>query len=143
MILVVRSGGNGTCISTRRHRLITAMAQFQMKISSRQLVAEGLAGVVVTDHHGIDVARIRHLQELAADRLAVFPGIELRSRTWRGTEFVHYVGIFPDDSDLDDLWSKIQGHLELLPRMWLTKGDDRVYVPFTQGAKRYSTNLVA
>ena len=98
------------------------------------LITEGIAGVVVTDHHIIDVARIRHLRELAADRLVVFPGIELRSELG-GSQFVHYVGVFPDDSDFGDLWNKIQGTLEITPKDVAAKGgDDRVYVPFTQGA---------
>ena len=101
-----------------------------------RLVAEGLAAVAVTDHHRIDVARIHHLQQLAADRLVVFAGIELRSELG-GSESVHYVGIFPDDCDLDDLWSKIQGPLGITPRDVAAKGDDRVYVPFTQGAKLF------
>ena len=73
-----------------------------------KLIAEEIGGVVVTDHHVIDAARIRHLRELAADRLVVFPGIELRSELG-GSQFVHYVGVFPDDSDVDDLWNKIPG----------------------------------
>ncbi|GEM_PF-3697014 len=42
-----------------------------------RLVAEGVRAVAITDHHIIDVARIRQLQELASGRLTVLPGMEL------------------------------------------------------------------
>lgn len=35
--------------------------------------------VVITDHHTMDVARIKDLQALAKDKLTVLPGIEFRS----------------------------------------------------------------
>jgi histidinol phosphatase-like PHP family hydrolase/energy-coupling factor transporter ATP-binding protein EcfA2 len=99
-----------------------------------KLIAVGIAGVVVTDHHIIDVARMRHLQELATDRLVVFPGVEFRCELG-GPQYVHYVGIFPEDSDLGDLWSKLQGQLDITPGDVAAAGDDRVYVPFTKGAE--------
>ena len=67
------------------------------------LVGAGIAAVVITDHHIIDVDRMARLQSVAGDDLVVFPGIELRSELG-GSESVHYVGIFPEDSDLSDLW---------------------------------------
>jgi ABC-type lipoprotein export system ATPase subunit len=101
-----------------------------------RLVAEDIAGVVVTDHHVIDVDRIRRLQQLAADRLVVFPGIELRSELGGG-ESVHYVGIFPDDCDLDDLWGRVANQLGITAKDVAGKGDERVYVPFTQAAELF------
>lgn len=39
----------------------------------------GVSVVAITDHHTIDVPRIRALQALAADDLTVLPGIEFRT----------------------------------------------------------------
>lgn len=41
-----------------------------------RLLAEGVRVVAVTDHHTIDVARIRELQKLGGERLTVLPGID-------------------------------------------------------------------
>src|SRR5271169_2646092 len=38
-----------------------------------RLVAEGIRVVAVTDHHTIDVGRIRNLQKIAGERLTVLP----------------------------------------------------------------------
>ena len=39
----------------------------------------GVIAVAITDHHVIDVPRIRELQKLGGNDLTVFPGIEFRT----------------------------------------------------------------
>lgn len=97
------------------------------------LKAAGIAVVAITDHHTIDPARIRHLQQLAGEDLTIFPGIELRTELG-GKESIHINGIFSQDADISHIWTKLQGGLSLTPADVKAKGDDRVYVQFTKAA---------
>lgn len=65
-----------------------------------------ISAVAITDHHIIDVKRVKELQQLAGTDLTIFPGIELRSELG-GKESMHYIGIFPENCDLVDLWNKL------------------------------------
>jgi ABC-type lipoprotein export system ATPase subunit len=97
------------------------------------LVAGGIRVVAITDHHTIDVARIRELQKLGGDKLNVLPGIELRSD--QGGDPIHYICIFPDDCDLDHVWTTFQGTLGLTISGVAAKGgDDKIYVPIEDAA---------
>jgi len=98
------------------------------------LKAQGLSVVAVTDHHFIDVPAFREMQRVAGDELTLLPGLELRSELGGG-ESVHYIGIFPEDSDLEDIWTKLQS-LKVSPADVATIGNDRIYVPFVAGATR-------
>jgi predicted metal-dependent phosphoesterase TrpH len=84
----------------------------------------GVSVVAITDHHTIDVPRIRALQALAADDLTVLPGIEFRTELG-GKEKVHLIGIFPEDTNLDELWTKLSGKLEITPEDVKKKTDER------------------
>jgi len=97
------------------------------------LIEAGIEVVAITDHHVLDASLIRQMQKLSADRLAVLPGIELRSQLG-GSESVHYIGIFSEDSDLADLWTKLQA-LRITPADVRKAGDDKVFVPFEEGCK--------
>ncbi|MEO6194408.1 MAG: TrlF family AAA-like ATPase [Thermoanaerobaculia bacterium] len=98
-----------------------------------QLVSKGVRVVAVTDHHTIDVDRIRQLQELGKDKLTVLPGIELRSEL--GSKPIHYICIFPEDCALDHVWTRFQGTLELTATDIKAKGgDEKIYVPIKAGA---------
>src|SRR3990167_2826699 len=50
--------------------------------------------VVVTDHHYIDVSKIKNLKSLAKNDIVILPGIEFCSDA-RGSEPIHFIGIFP------------------------------------------------
>jgi predicted metal-dependent phosphoesterase TrpH/energy-coupling factor transporter ATP-binding protein EcfA2 len=98
------------------------------------LVANGIRVVAITDHHRIDVARIRELQQLGQNKLTVLPGIELRDD--HGDKPIHYICIFPEDCDLDHVWTTFQGALGLTATAIRDKGgDDRIYVPIEKGAE--------
>jgi len=89
--------------------------------------------VAVTDHHVIDIELIREMQKIGDGQLTVLPGIELRSQLG-GSESVHYIGIFSEDADLEDLWTKLQG-LGITPADVKTKTDEKVFVPFEKGCE--------
>jgi exonuclease SbcC len=91
------------------------------------LVAAGVEVVAITDHHTMDVDRIKELQTLGSDKLTVLPGIEFRSELG-GSETVHYIGIFPENADVADLWTKLSGKLEITAADVQKKGDDKIYV---------------
>ena len=98
------------------------------------LKSAGVSVVAITDHHVIDVVRIRALQELAGEGLTVLPGIEFRTELG-GKEKVHLIGIFPEDASLDDLWTKLSGKLEITPEDVKKKTDEAIYVDFRQAAE--------
>jgi len=108
-----------------------------MSVSNEQIVSSLLENrvraVAITDHHVMDVGRIRELQSLGTNKLTVLPGIELRDD--HGKEPIHYICIFPQDADLDHIWTTLQGSLGLTPAAIAAKGgDDKVYVPVKDGA---------
>jgi predicted metal-dependent phosphoesterase TrpH len=99
-----------------------------------RLIAEGVRAIAVTDHHTIDVARIRQLQQLGGERLTVLPAIELRDD--HGGKPINYICIFSEDCDLDHIWTTIQGRLGLTTTAIRDKGgDQKIYVPIEQGAE--------
>ncbi len=99
-----------------------------------RLVDEGIRAVAITDHHIIDVVRVRNLQQIAGDRLTVLPGIEFRSD--QGGDPIHYICIFGEDCDLNHVWPTLQGTLGLTAAAIAQKGgDQKVYVPIERGAK--------
>ena len=69
--------------------------------------------VAITDHHMIDISTIQKLKTLGtAKGITVLPGIEFCSELG-GKESIHFTGIFPENSDLESIWTKLQGKLEL------------------------------
>ena len=98
-----------------------------------RLVTEGVRVVAITDHHRIDVARVRQLQRLGGGRLNVLPGMELRGD--QGGKPINYICIFPENCDLDHIWTTLQGSLGLTTKAISDKGgDQKVYVPIEKGA---------
>jgi ABC-type lipoprotein export system ATPase subunit len=107
-------------------------------ISNKQivdsLIQHRLRVVAITDHHHIDIARIRELRALGDGKLTVLPGIELRDD--HGGKPIHYICIFPEDCDLEHVWTTLQGKLDLTTAAIQQQGgDDSIYVPIGRGAK--------
>lgn len=71
------------------------------------LLANGVEAVAITDHHIIDVNRIKDLQRIAAGRISILPGIEMLSDA-RGKEPIHIIGIFPEDCNLENIWGTLK-----------------------------------
>jgi len=101
----------------------------------KRLLEEGIAAVAVSDHHVIDVDRIIGMRQAAKGRLVIFPAIELRSDLG-GSDCVHYIGIFSAEADVEDIWTHLQGKLDLTPAdIERRGGDEQIYVRFPDGAK--------
>jgi len=81
----------------------------------------------------MDVDRIRELQTFGKGKLTVLPGIELRSEL--GSKPIHYISIFPEDCDLEHIWTTLQGKLGLTATAIEEKGgDESIYVLISDGA---------
>jgi ABC-type lipoprotein export system ATPase subunit len=85
------------------------------------LIDKDISVVAVTDHHFIDVERIKQLQKLAGDRVVILPSIEFCSDLG-GSESIHFIAIFPENSDIESIWTTLQGKLELTPSDIRRKG---------------------
>ena len=91
------------------------------------LSKKGISGAVITDHHRIDVKRISNLRSIAAGKdICILPGIEFRSELG-GSESVHFIGIFPEECKLEDVWIEIQAHCSLKESDWVQKGADNLF----------------
>jgi ABC-type lipoprotein export system ATPase subunit len=101
---------------------------------AKKLIEAGLEVVAVTDHHRMDAKFIRELQASAPDKLTILPGIELRSELG-GSESVHFIGIFSEDCNIEDVWTKLQGRLSISDADVKKKGDDKVWVSFEKGCQ--------
>jgi ABC-type lipoprotein export system ATPase subunit len=116
-----------------------ASFDYQAKSVTNDEIIAGLkianvSAVAITDHHTMDVARIKILQKLGGDDLTVFPGIEFRSELG-GSETVHFIGIFPEDCDVEMIWDKLKGKLDITSQDVAERGDDNIYVPFEKAAQ--------
>jgi ABC-type lipoprotein export system ATPase subunit len=108
-------------------------------ISNMELVnvlrKAGISVVAITDHHVMDVLRLKELQKFGKDDLTVLPGIEFRTELG-GKEKVHLIGIFSEEANLDDLWTKLSGKLGLTSEDVKKKGgDEAIYVNFKEAAQ--------
>jgi len=103
------------------------------------IISNGIDAVAITDHHTIDVERIKELKEISADGVTIFPGIELRSELG-GKESVHLIGIFPEDCDIDTIWMELQVNLKIIPTDVEQRGNDTIYVDFKESAELIHKN---
>jgi len=91
------------------------------------LVEKGISVVAVTDHHFMDIDRIRDLREIGLQKvITVLPGIEFLSDA-RGSEPVHFIGIFPEDCQLDFVWGQIQNKTAISKMVSEKKAANEVY----------------
>lgn len=100
-----------------------------------KLEENNISVVAITDHHIIDTGRIKELQKLWSKKnITILPWIELRCELWWSTS-VHFIGIFPEDCNISDIWIKLSG------KHWLTlsdinkQWDNHVYVDLKETAK--------
>lgn len=90
--------------------------------------------VAITDHHVIDIDRITELQRIGKENeITVLPGIEFRSELG-GSEIVHFIGIFSEKCDLNDIWIDLQAECGIKPSQIAEIGDDKIYVPLKETA---------
>lgn len=73
-----------------------------------EMKRNSIAAFAVTDHHVIDINRYKELKELGKkEGITVLPGIEFLSDA-RGKDPVHFIGIFPEDSNIEHIWGQIK-----------------------------------
>lgn len=98
------------------------------------LIYHQIAVVAITDHHYIDEGRIKELQSISNGRITILPGIELRTELG-GSNSIHMIGIFPEDSDIQHIWTKLSCSLSITEKEVSTKGDKKVYVNFRDASQ--------
>jgi hypothetical protein len=74
-----------------------------------KLIENGISVVAITDHHIIDVHRIKELDRLADGRITILPGIEFLSDA-KGKDPIHFIAIFPENEKckIDFIWKQIE-----------------------------------
>lgn len=83
--------------------------------------------VAITDHHTMDVRRIKELQTMGAEKgITVLPGIEFLSDA-RGSEPVHFIGIFSESCQLDFIWGQLQNKTAICKIIGESKKANEVY----------------
>jgi len=96
------------------------------------LASNNVSVVAITDHHIIDVARIKQLQSLGVNKnITVLPGIEFCSELG-GSESIHFIAIFPEYADIETIWTKLQGQCNLTAADIQEKGEERICCEFVK-----------
>jgi len=91
------------------------------------LFKENIAVVAITDHHIIDIDRIKKLQELGVEKgITVLPGIEFLSDA-RGSEPIHMIGIFAEDCNIEHIWGQLENKTEISKIKGEGKNSNEVY----------------
>lgn len=91
------------------------------------LFANNIEVVAITDHHIIDIPRIKELQRLGKEKgITVLPGIEFLAEL-RDREPIHYIGIFSEQSNLDIVWGQLENKTSLLSIKSEGKRHNEVY----------------
>jgi ABC-type lipoprotein export system ATPase subunit len=99
----------------------------------------GIKVAVITDHHTIDINRICSLQKLAADDLTILPGIELATQLG-GSSSVHMIGIFPETSNIGEIWEKLKVKIKLTDSDLRDKQPEQISVNFEISAEAIHEN---
>jgi hypothetical protein len=83
--------------------------------------------VAVTDHHIIDIDRIKELQKLGEEKgILVLPGIEFLSDA-RGRVPIHFIGIFPEDCNIEYIWGQLENRTNIKKIKGESKEPNQVY----------------
>lgn len=91
---------------------------------------KGVSVVAITDHHVIDIVRIKELTNLAASKgITVLPGIEFCSES-RGDVPLHFIGIFPENSDIEYIWGEINSKANIAKQKNEGRSDNQIYCNF-------------
>ena len=91
------------------------------------LVAKGIEIAAISDHHIIDVDRIKDLQQIAQkENITIFPAIEFLSDA-RGNEPIHFIGIFSDFCNLEYVWGELQHNTNIKKILGEHKKQNEVY----------------
>lgn len=96
-----------------------------------KLVENDIAVIAITDHHIIDVERIKDLQHIGKGKITILPGIEFCSELG-GSESIHFIGIFSETVDIESIWTKIQGKHNLTKADKDRKGEEKIICKFEE-----------
>lgn len=94
-----------------------------------KLIEKNISVVAITDHHIIDIDRIQELQKLGRSKgITVLPGIEFCTET-RGSDPIHVIGIFSENSDLTTIQTMIDVESGILKQKNIDKKKEcEIYV---------------
>lgn len=99
------------------------------------LSKNNISVVAITDHHIINIERIKELQTIGAKKgITVLPGIEFLSDA-RGSDPVHFIGIFPENCNLTHVWGQIQNKTNISKIEGESKKTNEVYCDLTDTTK--------
>lgn len=101
-----------------------------------KLYDNNIAVVAITDHHIIDIDRIKELQKLGENKVTILPGIEFLSDT-RGSDPVHFIGIFDENANLEHVWGQIKNLTDISKMTSESKNANEVYCNL-----KYTTDLI-
>ena len=92
------------------------------------ILAENKISVVaITDHHTMDIDRIKNLQQLGKDKgITVLPGIEFLADA-RGKDPIHFIGIFSDTSNISYIWGQLKNTTNIKQIEGSNKKHNEVY----------------
>ena len=90
------------------------------------LIAKDMSIVAITDHHTIDIERIDDLKNIANGRVTILPGIEFCAGS-RGSEPIHFIGIFSEKSDIGYIWSDLNVRSSIQKQKQNGKHDNQIY----------------
>ena len=92
-----------------------------------KLADNNISAIAITDHHIIDIERIRSIQKITKEKdMVVFPGIEILSDA-RGSEPIHIIGIFSPEGNLEYIWSQLQAKTNISKIQGEHKKENEVY----------------
>lgn len=91
------------------------------------LSANNISVVAITDHHIIDIERIKKLQEIGKTKnITVLPGIEFLSDA-KGKVPIHFIGIFSENCNLEYIWGQIENKTNISKVKGENKNINEVY----------------
>lgn len=94
----------------------------------------GIKVVAITDHHFIDAQKIKNLKDLAKADIVFLPGIEFCSDA-RGSEPIHFIGIFPEGCNVEYIWNEINSKTDIAKKKQEGKKDNEIYCDLEKTSK--------
>lgn len=93
------------------------------------LKANGIVCAAITDHHAMDVTRIKNLQSLGKkEGILILPGMEIRGDK-RHKEPINLIAIFSEDSDINFISNELLSKLDINDqRITRKRSEEEIYV---------------
>lgn len=93
----------------------------------KKLKENDISVVAITDHHIMDVEKIKNLQTLGEkENITILPGIEFCSES-RGKEPIHFIGIFSEISDISYIWNEVNTKTNIATQKKSGKKDNEIH----------------